>query len=91
MRVFCKACGSVGAVSSRYEQSPSFSTLYCKCVSEDCGHSWVSTLAFSHTLAPSALAADQFLLDRLRELPPAQQQDLFEGCGLGARPRQRTA
>lgn len=78
MRVYCKECGGKGRIGSREEQSVLFATLYCQCLSPHCGHTWVATLTFSHTLSPSAKVIDSFLFDRLRELQPSQQQDLFD-------------
>jgi len=38
-------------------------------------------LTYSHTLRPAAEAVDQLLFDRLRQLPRAQQRQLFEQLG----------
>lgn len=81
MRVSCKECGSKGRIGKRDELSLTFARLYCQCLSVECGHTWVTTLAFSHTLNPSAQVVDRLIFDRLREMPRAQQQELFDQLG----------
>ncbi|SFX92822.1 MULTISPECIES: ogr/Delta-like zinc finger family protein [unclassified Pseudomonas] len=80
MRVTCK-CGHKGRIASREALSTDFAKLYCQCLDAKCGHTWVSNLTFSHTLSPSAQTFDRLLLDRLMELPRAQQRELFERLG----------
>jgi hypothetical protein len=38
------------------------SDLYCQCADAECGHSWVATLSFAHTLSPLANTANQLVL-----------------------------
>ena len=83
MRVTCK-CGHKGRISSREALSTDFAKLYCQCLDPRCGHTWVANLTFSHTLSPSAQTFDRILFDRLRELPRAQQRELFERLGTQA-------
>ncbi|AZD95310.1 MULTISPECIES: ogr/Delta-like zinc finger family protein [Pseudomonas] len=79
MRVYCKECQSKGRIVSREDLSKEFAKLYCQCTNATtCGHTWVANLTFSHTLSPSAQAVDRLLFDRLREMPRAQQRELFE-------------
>lgn len=82
MRVYCKECGGKGRIASRDELSLEFARLYCQCLSPSCGHTWVANLTYSHTLSPSAQAVDRLLFDRLRELPRAQQRELFDQLGM---------
>ena len=77
MRVTCK-CGHKGRIASREVLSADFAKLYCQCLDAKCGHSWVANLTFSHTLSPSAQTFDRLLIDRLRDMPRAQQRELFE-------------
>ena len=80
MRVTCK-CGHKGRIASREVLSTDFAKLYCQCLDAKCGHSWVANLTFSHTLSPSAQTFDRLLIDRLRDMPRAQQRELFEKLG----------
>lgn len=82
MRVYCIECGSKGRIASRDELDKKFAKLYCQCSSPVCGHTWVANLTFSHTLSPSAQAADRLLFDRLRGMSRVQQRELFEQLGM---------
>ncbi|EGH97211.1 hypothetical protein PLA106_14004 [Pseudomonas amygdali pv. lachrymans str. M302278] len=55
--------------------------LYCQCLDAKCGHTWVANLMFSHTLRPSGQQLDVMLFDRLRDLTPDKQKELFEQLG----------
>ena len=78
MRIYCTTCGHKGRISSREEVTRTYVKLYCQCLDAKCGHTWVSTLAFSHTLRPSAQHLDTLLIDRFKSLPTDQQRELFE-------------
>jgi len=80
MKVTCK-CGHKGRIASREVLSADFAKLYCQCLDAKCGHSWVANLTFSHTLSPSAQTFDRLLIDRLRDMPRAQQRELFDRLG----------
>ena len=80
MRVTCK-CGHKGRIASREVLSTDFAKLYCQCLDAKCGHSWAANLTFSHTLSPSAQTFDRLLIDRLRDMPRAQQRELFDKLG----------
>ena len=81
MRIYCKECAGKARIASREELSLEFAKLYCQCLSPQCGHTWVATLTFSHTLNPSAQEVDRLLFDRLRQLPRNAQLQLFEQLG----------
>jgi len=83
MRVTCK-CGHKGRIASREALSEDFAKLYCQCLDAQCGHTWVANLTFSHTISPSAQTFERMLIDRLQEMPMAQQRELFDR--LGSRP-----
>ena len=80
MRVTCK-CGHKGRIASREQLSEDFSKLYCQCLDAKCGHTWVAHLTFYRTLSPSAQTFDRMLFDRLKDMPRAQQRELFEQLG----------
>ena len=80
MRVICK-CGNKGRISSRETLSAEFAKLYCQCLDAKCGHTWVAHLTFYRTLSPSAQTFDRMLFDRLKDMPRAQQRELFEQLG----------
>lgn len=80
MRVTCK-CGNKALIRDSKMHSPDFVTLRCLCLNVECAHSWVAHLTFSHTVSPSAQTFDRMLLDRLKSMPTAQQQEMFEHLG----------
>lgn len=53
MRVICIECGAVGRINKTNRLSENVAHLYCQCTDAECGHRWVSTLAYSHTLTPA--------------------------------------
>ena len=81
MRVTCK-CGHKAAIKDSRAHSPDFVTLYLQCLDVMCSHSWVAHLTFHHTLSPSAKMVDRLVFDRLQEMPPQQQREMFNQLGL---------
>jgi hypothetical protein len=55
MRIVCDRCGHKAKISTRRNETPYFTRLYCVCTNPECAHSFVMNLEFSHTLSPSAL------------------------------------
>lgn len=51
--------------------------VYCKV----CGHSWVATLSFAHTLSPSAKTTNQLVLSLMGSLTPEGRQMVLKGLG----------
>lgn len=62
MRVYCTVCGQRGRITNSNQLSHDVSDLYCQCADAECGHSWVATLSFAHTLSPLANTANQLVL-----------------------------
>lgn len=80
MRVTCK-CGHKGKIKNSVKTSTDFRTLYCSCLDPNCGHQWAAHLTFSHTTHPSAQMVNQLLFGRLKEMPRAELQEMFEQLG----------
>lgn len=81
MRVFCKECGQRGRITKTNRLSDEVSDLYCQCTDAECGHSWVATLSFTHTLSPSARTTNQLVLGLLGSLTPEGRQLVLRGLG----------
>ncbi|QCG49463.1 ogr/Delta-like zinc finger family protein [Aeromonas schubertii] len=81
MRVMCPECGQRGRITKTNRMSNQVSDLYCQCADAECGHTWVSRLAFSHTLSPSAKASEQLVLQLARQLSPEGRQLILNGLG----------
>ncbi|WP_323904822.1 Ogr/Delta-like zinc finger protein [Aeromonas hydrophila] len=83
MRVYCKVCGQRGRITKTNRLSDDVSDLYCQCTDAECGHSWVATLSFSHTLSPSSRTASQLVLNLVSALSPEGRQVVLKGLGEG--------
>ncbi|MDX7787017.1 Ogr/Delta-like zinc finger protein [Aeromonas caviae] len=81
MRVYCKVCGQRGRITKTNRLSTDVSDLYCQCTDAECGHSWVATLSFTHTLSPSAKSTDQLVLKLASMLTPEGKQLVLRGLG----------
>ncbi|MGS3222077.1 ogr/Delta-like zinc finger family protein [Aeromonas sanarellii] len=79
MRVFCKECGQRGRITKTNRLSDEVSDLYCQCTDAECGHSWVATLSFSHTLSPSSRTASQLVLSLVSSLSQEGRQIVLKG------------
>lgn len=73
----CCKCGSKAAIESSKEISDLLKQLYCCCRNPECGHTFVVNMEFSHTLSPSALDLPEALRQRIQEVTPAMQGQLF--------------
>ncbi|WP_095068222.1 MULTISPECIES: ogr/Delta-like zinc finger family protein [Pseudomonas] len=85
MRIHCTTCGHKGRISSRETITRTYVKLYCQCLDAKCGHTWLSTLSFDHTLRPSALHQEPHdainLAAQIRSLPADMQRELFDHLG----------
>mgnify|MGYP006148159257 CR=1 FL=1 len=82
MRVYCKVCGQRGRITKTNRLSDDVSDLYCQCTDAECGHSWVATLSFAHTLSPSAKTTNQLVLSLMGSLTPEGRLLVLKGLGL---------
>lgn len=77
MRVDC-SCGAKAVVSrsERNKQNPNAAELYCSCKKPECGHSFVASLGFKHSLNLPASASAGLSLGAY-----VQGTRIFCGCG----------
>jgi cell division protein ZapA len=79
MRITCPTCHTKAVITSREQQSTHVSNLYCSCTNtKACGHTFVATVSFSHTLNPPVKSTLELAASMLRNLPPAQRQQLLD-------------
>lgn len=83
MRVTCHQCGQRGRITKTNRFSATAADLYCQCTDACCGHTWVSTLAYSHT----AKQASDIAAALIRDLSPDAQESLRQS--MNARHHQR--
>ncbi|HAU9405282.1 TPA: ogr/Delta-like zinc finger family protein [Escherichia coli] len=72
MRIFkarCPDCGAPAVIRKTDWKTPELADLYCACSDVECGHTFVCTMTFSHTLSPGARSSRnmvKFLVDAMR-------------------------
>ncbi|EMB3049159.1 ogr/Delta-like zinc finger family protein [Escherichia coli] len=72
MRIFkarCPDCGAPAVIQKTDWKTPELADLYCACSDVECGHTFVCTMTFSHTLSPGARSGRnlvKFLVDTMR-------------------------
>jgi hypothetical protein len=77
MQINCPECHSKAIIYSTKRVHTKMSTLYCGCKNEDCAHSFVMDLSFSHSLSQSRMEKQNAALEFLRALPEAERQQLL--------------
>lgn len=78
LQVICSACDKKAVIYSRKEISKQVADLYCSCRDPECGHTFVVTLAFKHTLSPSAREGKNIALQFLNSLPAHERHALLK-------------
>ncbi|EEQ1649938.1 ogr/Delta-like zinc finger family protein [Escherichia coli] len=72
MRIFkarCPDCGAPAVIRKTDWKTLELADLYCACSDVECGHTFVCTMTFSHTLSPGARSCRnmvKFLVDAMR-------------------------
>lgn len=82
LKLLCPECGHNAIISKSNRIDPKLSDLYCQCRNVECGHTYVMSLSFGHTISPSALANNRLVKYLADHLPPADHQmvlDLLAG------------
>ncbi|MGN7511696.1 ogr/Delta-like zinc finger family protein [Aeromonas salmonicida] len=74
MRVYCKECGQRGRITKTNQLSSAVADLYCQCIDAECGHRWVATLSFSHTLTDSSLTISSVIVTLIQSLDEKERQ-----------------
>ncbi|HHY8418173.1 TPA: ogr/Delta-like zinc finger family protein, partial [Escherichia coli] len=65
----CPDCGAPAVIRKTDWKTPELADLYCACSDVECGHTFVCTMTFSHTLSPGARSGRnmvKFLVDAMR-------------------------
>ena len=76
-RVRCNYCNEIATILSSDVECQDSKKFYCQCQNLDCGHGFVMSLAFSHTIHPSSLVIPKEVLEKLGTLNRVQQKELF--------------
>ena len=75
MRVTCRECGSKSTIRKTNKISSDYTELYCGCNDPECGHTFVVSLGFSHSLSPSAKTSSQLAFELLNSLAPINNKN----------------
>jgi len=77
MRVVCPFCEEKALITSSNALTTKVKDLYCQCTNtQECGASFVFTLAFKHTLNPPQQTTLQIAAALVGQLTSEQQQQL---------------
>ncbi len=76
MRILCPTCAKKAVIGKTDRISLAYANLYCSCTDPECGHTFVSTVAYSHTLSPSAKSTSDLVKALFKTLPPAEVKKL---------------
>jgi uncharacterized Zn finger protein len=59
MKIYCPECGEQATIKKiKMEGLDNIPDIYCCCNDVECGHTYVLTLSFSHSIRPSKLVQD---------------------------------
>ncbi|WP_269783304.1 ogr/Delta-like zinc finger family protein [Marinibactrum halimedae] len=75
MKIKCTECQHVSRITHTKPQSESTTDLYCDC--GHCGHRFVFTLSFSHTVQPPTFDESRWLLNTVRKLSDDDKKELL--------------
>lgn len=76
MRILCPTCSAKAVIGKTDRISVAYANLYCSCTDPECGHTFVSTVSYSHTLSPSAKTATELVSALAKALSPEQRKAL---------------
>lgn len=82
MRVICRECGKPATITHRKSLCDDVADLYCSCSDSECGHTFVASLSFKHTLSPSRKQASDMLANMFAKLSSADQKAIIEQAQL---------
>ncbi|MED8693249.1 ogr/Delta-like zinc finger family protein [Klebsiella quasipneumoniae] len=78
LKIFCPECMSAATARKTNRKHPKISDVYCYCSNVKCGHTFVMTLCFSHTISPSALNGQGRIKALMDALPPDEREEALE-------------
>ncbi|ARC93459.1 transcriptional regulator [Vibrio coralliilyticus] len=67
-------CGEPAIINKTNRLSTGCADMYCECKS--CGHQFVMSSYFSHSLSPSAKTTSELAISLIKALPPQQRHEL---------------
>jgi hypothetical protein len=80
-RIYC-GCGERAVIKKTNRLSNDCADLYCECKNPDCGHQFVMSLFFSHTLSPSSKTTNELATCLIRALKPDHRETIRQQLAL---------
>lgn len=74
MKIICHECGENAVIRKTVRKHKQTSDVYCACLNPECGHTFVMSLSYSHTISPSAMQAERMTELFLGALSPEQKK-----------------
>lgn len=74
-KIHCGKCNERANIRKTVWTTYEVGNLYCACTNVECGHTFVMSISFSHTLSPSALDTDGVVKTLIDCLSPEQRKN----------------
>ncbi|MGP3593387.1 ogr/Delta-like zinc finger family protein [Vagococcus sp. WN89Y] len=78
MKMICTECLAIATIRKTNRKHPQLADVYCSCTNVECGHSFVMTVSFSHTLSPSALKGQGRVKELIDAMPEQDREKALE-------------
>lgn len=75
MRIYCRDCGEKAVITKTNRLSLDVSEMYCCCTK--CGHRFVWSAGFKHSLSPSMKEKSEMIVLLFKDLPETKKRDLL--------------
>ena len=75
-------CGAPAIINKTNRLSNDCADLYCECSNPACGHKFVMSLYYSHTLSPSAKTTNELSNALIKALTPQSREHVFQQLSL---------
>ncbi|WP_281222138.1 ogr/Delta-like zinc finger family protein [Photobacterium sanguinicancri] len=82
MRINCTQCGHKARIEKTNWFTSRSADLYCSCSDPECGHTFVMSLGFSHTLSPSAKDTTDLITALVKTMSPEKAKQLYSQMSL---------
>ncbi|WP_422101471.1 ogr/Delta-like zinc finger family protein [Atlantibacter hermannii] len=70
----CLECFADAMIRKTNRKHPQLADVYCSCINVECGHTFVMSVSFSHTISPSALKGQGRVKELIDALPEQDRE-----------------
>ena len=78
MKMTCPECLADATIRKTNRKHPQLADVYCSCTNIECGHTFVMSVSFSHTISPSALKGQGRVKELIDALPEQDRDKALE-------------